>query len=196
MLRALACCCAFVLTVPAVAVAEWHFTPMAGGVFAGRTSLVDLEHATGKAHKQIGGAVALLGGGLLGVETVVVYIPGFFQRGDLELLKSSHSVSLMANAVLTTPRRWTEYSLRPFVSGGFGLVHASVSDAADALAHRTNLSGFNVGGGAIGFLSARTGVRFDLRYFSSLHRTEPGGIAFGSPHLSYMTLSVGLVLRR
>jgi hypothetical protein len=194
MLRGLACCCAFLLTIPAVAAAEWHFTPMAGGTFAGRTSLLDLERATGKAHKQLGGAVTLLGGGLLGVEGVVVYIPGFFQRGDLDLLKSSHSVSLMGNAVLTAPRRWTEYSLRPFVSGGLGLVHASVEDAV--LPVRTNLAGFNVGGGAIGFLSPRTGVRFDLRYFSSLHPTEQGPISFGSAHLSYMTLSVGVVLRR
>jgi len=85
----------------------------------------------------------------------------------------------MGNAVLTLPRRWTEYGLRPVVSGGLGVMHVSVLDTGGVFPVSSNLAGFNVGGGAVGFLTKRTGLRFDARYFSSLHRTDQGSIAFG-----------------
>ena len=44
--------------------------------------------------------------------------------------------------------------------------------ATSVFALKANLAGFNVGGGAIGFLSQSVGVRFELRYFSTLHETE------------------------
>jgi hypothetical protein len=195
MVRALALCCALVVTVPRIAAAEWQFTPMIGSTFAGNTSIV-LNDASRRTHKNFGGAVSLLGGGLFGVEAVSIYTPGFFQPDSFNLVKSSRAFTLMGNAVLTVPRRWTEYSLRPVVSGGFGLMHASHLDIAAFFPVHSNMAGFNVGGGAVGFLSKRTGVRFDLRYFSSLHRTEQEAVSFGRTHLSYMTGSIGVVLRR
>jgi hypothetical protein len=193
--RALALCCALVVMAPAIAAAEWQFTPMVGWTFAGNTSLL-FEAASRRTHKHVGGAVSLLGPGLFGVEALTIYTPGFFQPDTLNLVRSSRTFTLMGNGVVTVPRRWTEYSLRPFVSGGFGLMHTSVLDVSGLFPVRSNLGGFNVGGGATGFLSKRTGVRFDLRYFSSLHRTEQDQVAFGRTHLSYMTGSIGLVLRR
>jgi len=193
MLRAIACCCALLALTPRAAAAEWHLTPMVGLTFAGNTSIVDFELATDKVHRQFGGAVTLLGSGLLGVETVVVYTPGFFQTGDLDLVPDSRSFGWVGNVVLTTPRRWTEYGLRPFVSGGMGLLRASVGGAFPVTA---NVTGYDVGGGAIGFFSQRVGIRFDLRYYSSLRRTEEGPIALGRVHLRYMTGSVGIVFRR
>jgi hypothetical protein len=210
VLRTLALCCACLAAAPRSAAAEWHFTPMVGLTFRGNTSLVDNEFATDKLHKHFGGAVSRLGEGVLGVEGVFVSTPGFF-RGDgrcpeaitvcpsvdrVKLVETSRSFALMGNGVLTVPRRWTEYSLRPFVSGGLGLMHASESDPLGFFSVRSNLAGFNIGGGAVGFLSARTGVRFDLRYYSTLHRVEQGPVSIGRVHLSYMTASVGVVIRR
>jgi hypothetical protein len=196
MLRALTVCCVFVLVMPAAAAAEWHLTPFIGATFFGKTSLVDIEHGTGKVHREIGGSAALMGGGVLGVEGLVVWTPGFFQTDDVDLVAKSRSVALMGNVMLTTPRRWTEYTLRPFVSGGFGLIKASSSDVAGVFPVRENIAAFNIGGGAIGFLTQRTGLRFDLRYYSGLSRSDEGPIAFGRVHLRYMTASVGVVLRR
>jgi hypothetical protein len=194
-LTALALGCALVVLAPRTAAAEWQFTPMLGWTFAGNTNIV-FDDAIRRTHRSYGGAVSLLGGGLFGVEALTTYTPGFFQPDSLGLVTSSRTLSLMGNAVLTVPRQWTEYSLRPFVSGGFGLMYASSTDTSVFFPVRTSLGGFNVGGGAIGFLSKRTGVRFDLRYSSSLHRTEQQSISFGRTHLSYMTASIGLVLRR
>ena len=58
---------------------------------------------------------------------------------------------------------WNQYGLRPYVSGGLGLLHAFHNDAE--FPAQGNVLGYNVGGGAVGFLSDRVGVRFDLRYF-------------------------------
>ena len=102
----------------------------------------------------------------------------------------------MGNVLMTTPRRWTEYSLRPFLSGGFGLVHVLNTDVAKVFPFDSNLPAFNIGGGAIGFLSKRTGLRFDLRYYSNLARSDEGPVAVGRVHIRYMTASVGVVLRR
>jgi hypothetical protein len=193
MLRAIACCCALLALTPRAAAAEWHLTPMVGITFAGNTSFLDFEDATDKVHRQFGGAVALLGRGILGAETIVVYTPGFFGTGDLSLAPDNRSFAWVGNVVLTAPQRWTEYGLRPFVSGGLGLLRPSIGGAFPFSA---NVTGYDVGGGAVGFFSKRVGIRFDLRYYSSVRRTDLGPIAIGPAHLRYMTGSVGIVFRR
>lgn len=208
MLRALVVTCAALLAAPATAEAEWHITPMVGLTFAGKTTIVDPDQGTGKRHPNIAGSVALLGGGLLGVEGIASLTPGFFQSGDesvlfqpdgqTPLVESSRVSTLMGNVIVAAPRRWTEYSLRPFVSGGFGLIRASKLETRDLLSTTVNLFGYNIGGGAIGFLSRSTGVRFDLRYYGTVRGTYHGPIALGDGdvHLRYMTASVGIVIRR
>ena len=197
MLRALGVCC-LLLFVPQTVAAEWHFTPMDGLTFLGNTSLPDLELATDNVHRNFGGAVSLFGGGLLGVESVFVWTPGFFDddQAAVQLVESSRSIGWMGNIVLTAPRRWTEYFLRPFVSGGIGWLHTSTTEIRRNLAPATaNVVGFNIGGGAIGFFTPRTGVRFDVRYYSNLEPTDDPP-AFGDVRLRYMTASIGIVLRR
>jgi hypothetical protein len=193
--RALAAGVLLVLTFPQSAAAEWHFTPMLGTTFFIKTSVVDLDAATDQIHRNFGGSVALLGSGIFGAEGLIVWTPGLF-TGDKGLVKNSRVISVMGNVLVTTPRRWTEYSLRPFVSGGLGLVHVSNTDVAKVFPFDSNLPAFNIGGGAIGFLSKRTGIRFDLRYYSNLARSDEGPVAVGRVHIRYMTASVGLVLRR
>lgn len=196
LFRRFAVCCLLVLIVPQPVAAEWHFTPMVGTTFFGETNLVDPDLATEKVHRNFGGSVALLGAGILGGEGLLVWTPGFF-TGERGLVRKSRSIAVMGNAVLTTPRRWTEYSLRPFVSGGFGVLTASKTEVADVFSTDRNFPAFNIGGGAIGFLSKRTGLRFDFRYYRSLTRADQGPVATTGPfHLRYMTASVGVVLRR
>jgi hypothetical protein len=178
---------------------------MIGVTFSGRTTLIDPQDAAGSAHVDVGGAVTLLGAGILGAEAIVVLTPGFFQKDQSGLsadtgrveIKSSRTMAIMGNAVVTTPRRWTEYSLRPFLSGGFGLLHASQTPVVEVFPLHPSMAGFNVGAGAIGFLSPRTGVRFDLRYYGTVHGTDRGpGVSVGLARLHYMSAAVGLVIRR
>ena len=193
-----------ILLFPAIARAEWHITPMLGTSFAGRTTLVNPQLGVAKRHLTLSGAATLLGAGVIGGEALLVFTPGFFQTKQSPLaevpsvkIESSRAVALMANVVITTPRRLTEYSLRPFVSAGVGLLHTSQTQEVDLLPPlRAKMPGYNVGGGAVGFLTARTGVRFDLRYYSTLRATIQEGAAIGPARLHYMTASVGVVLRR
>jgi hypothetical protein len=194
--RGLLICCLIVLFPPRPVLAEWHFTPTLGATFLGKASpgLIDPDLAIGNVHRNFGGDVTLLGGGIFGAESVVVGTPGFL-TGNRGLIRKSRSIAVMGNAVLTTPRRWTEYSLRPFVSGGFGLLRVSKTEVADVFSTNRNVPAFNIGGGAVGFLSKRTGVRFDFRYYRSLNG-DAGSVALDSFYLRHMTASIGLVLRR
>ena len=183
------------LTFPSAAAAEWHFTPTIGWTFQADTNVLDLDQSTSKVHWNFGGTVALLGPGILGVEGMVVWTPGFFS--DQVLVKKSQSIAMMGNVVLTTPRDWTEYGLRPFVSGGFGVLGVSFTDTFNVFTDSGKIAAFNIGGGAIGFLSKRTGVRFDLRYYNNLPQSEEScPTSFGRCHLRYMTFTAGVVIRR
>jgi hypothetical protein len=191
---------------PAPAHAEWQITPMLGVTFRGNTTLIDPENATGAPHKEFGGAVTFLSKGLFGVEGVLSVTPGFFhverprsRDGEplptgIQLVTGSYTLAAMGNVVVAAPRRYTEYFLRPFASAGLGVLRASETNVADLNVEATRL-GFNVGGGAIGFLTAHTGVRFDLRYYSNVHRAPPRGTAVGPVHLRYLVASIGLVIR-
>jgi len=206
MLRALVVSCVCLLAAPATAAAEWHITPLVGMTFAGKTTITDLDQATGKRHPDVGVSVTLLGEGIVGVEGLVTLTPGFFQSGresglfppaaQNSFVDESRLWSVMGNVVVTVPRRWTEYFLRPFVSGGFGMMRVSKLETGAVFSTSTNLLGYNIGGGAVGFFTGSTGIRLDLRYFSTVHGTDHPEIAFGDLHLRYMTATVGLVIRR
>jgi hypothetical protein len=172
---------------------------MAGVSFLGDTTLHDFELATGKAHANLGGAVTFVGRGLLGVEALAVWTPGFFdnENSPVNFVQNTRTLTLAGNLIITLPQRWTEYGLRPYVSGGLGWMNAHAPDVGNVLPLDVNLPGYNIGVGAVGFLSADTGLRFDFRYFGSLTRPDLGGlVARGPVHLNYATLSVGLVFRR
>ncbi len=115
---------------------------------------------------------------------MIVWTPGFF-AGD-EVLASpdrhkSHTVAIMGNVVLTTPRKWTEYGLRPFVSGGLGVLGVLPHRVKTVFPDTGNIPAFNIGGGAIGFLSKRTGrpVRSSLLQQPAAVRRRLPDFAFG-----------------
>ncbi len=202
--RALALLGVLLFGVPATARAEWQLTPFLGLTFKGDTTLLDYEQAAGNTHWTFGGSVALLGSGPVGIEGVVAYTPGFFQQDNPPAVDGlppppvieSRTLAIMGNVVLTTPRSWNEYGLRPFVSGGIGLLHATATDALEFTPVDASLLGYNIGGGAVGFLNERVGLRFDLRYFSNLKPSDDPELSVtGRVHLSYWTGSVGVVLK-
>lgn len=213
MRRTLAACCLCLLLAPRAAQAEWHFAPVFGMTFAGSTTLNDLQLGAGKRHFNFGGIVSRFGDGVIGVEGVVIYTRHFFEfDGSRDPgappppdIAKSYTLSASGNVVLTVPKRWTEYFLRPYVSAGFGLLRAVSIDqpaspgSESLLPLSVNMPGFTVGGGVIGFLSQGTGIRFDLRYHGGLGH-DPGANADNvigpELHLHYMTAEIGLVIRR
>lgn len=189
------------IATPASSEAEWQFAPFVGYTFKGATTVVDYG-AAANVHWHFGGAVTLIGAGPLGVEAYIVRTPGFLEPDPIPLevqITSSRTYALMGNAVLSTPRRWTQ-GLRPYLSGGLGRLHASRSDLQDAIPIHLDMLGMNLGGGAVGFVSDRVGLRFDLRYFRNIRAPGDEDLelvpTFGEPiRLRYWTASIGIVFR-
>jgi hypothetical protein len=188
---------------PRIAAADWQIAPFIGLTFNGSTTLFNPENGVEKTHWNFGGTVSVVSAGILGVEGLFIYTPNFFENKNPSGFETvppsvvdSRAMALMGNVLVTIPRSWNEYGLRPFVSGGAGLLYASSTDSASVFPVRANFLGYNVGGGAVGFLTERAGLRFDLRYFGTLKAKELAeGISIGPPSLSFWTASVGVVFR-
>lgn len=191
---------------PAAARAEIYVIPAVGITFGGGTNLIDLELEAAKGAKlSLSGSVLWLGeswfgalnkGVVVGIEGEVSAVPAFF--GDSDLLTSSSLVTAMGSVVVAAPLSLTRHSLRPYLSGGFGLIRAKTDDFLNVLAFDENLMGLRLGGGAIGFLSDNVGVRWDLSYIRTLKGLgDPDNNALGSPSrsLRYWRGSMGVVLR-
>ena len=176
------------------AYADFFITPFAAVKFAGDSPLRDLESGASNSKFVIGGNLGVLSDGLFGIEADVSYVPRFFERSASSLIARSHVFTLMGNVIVATPRQLTGYSLRPFVSGGAGLMDVNITDVANAIPVDVNLFGINVGGGAIGALTNVTDVRFELRWFKSVTRGD--AIAFRSgPAVTFWRAAVGLTIR-
>jgi len=67
-------------------------------------------------------------------------------------------------------------------------------DPRVGLSYSRNLSAFNVGGGVVGMLSRRTGLRWDLRYLRGIGSRE-GDTLTGGARLTYWRASMAVVIR-
>ena len=103
-----------------------------------------------------------------GVEAELGYNPRFFERGTGDLVTRSGVTTLFGNFLLALPLSITRESLRPYAVAGLGWVHASANDIIGFNAVSNDFLGLALGGGAIGFVSDTTGLRFDLRYLKSV----------------------------
>ena len=106
----------FLVALPRAADAQdLLLMPYLGFTFASGSSLfADLEKGSGETASLLGGSVALLGGGIFGVEGDIAYVPGFFERGEQEIVvPGSFVTSLTGTVMLTLPLSVTRESLRP-----------------------------------------------------------------------------------
>jgi hypothetical protein len=194
-LRPVLAALAFTLLTAAPASADFFFTPFAAIKFAGDARLAaDLESGASNAKFTVGGMAGVLSDGLFGVEADVTYVPRFFERSSGMLVARSHVLTVMGNVMVAAPRSLTQYSLRPFVSGGAGLMHINIDDVANVIPVDSNLFGVNVGGGAMGPLSNSFDVRFELRWFKSVTTGNAETILPGTA-LSFWRAAIGLTIR-
>jgi hypothetical protein len=185
------------LCLPRVARAQdLLFIPYLGFTFAGESSLfADLERGSTESASAVGGSVSLIGPGWFGVEGDIGYVPGFFERGDRQLVKyGSFVTTLMGSAIITLPLAVTRESLRPYVVGGGGLLWAESEDITATFPIRSTMPAVTLGGGAVGFLSNTVGVRFDLRYIRSLGQGDDV-VATEGARVQFWRGSIGLVLK-
>ena len=175
--------------------ADKQIRPFVGVTFGGGTTFVDLEDASGKANLVVGVNAALLGE-IVGVELDLADAPGFFQSGGRHLVLSSRVATVTGNVVVAVPRRLTEYALRPYFVGGVGVMNVRIADYFGVLEVTKTMPALDVGGGAIGFLTNRIGVCWDVRRFASLAGSaQERGVSFGEEQISFWRASMALVVR-
>ena len=180
---------------PSATRADYLFMPFIGSTFARETVFnIGAEPDESSKHVIFGGSASWLSAGILGVEGEFAYSPSFFkvERPESNILES-HLLTLTGNVIVAVPLSVTEYSLRPYAIGGVGLIHSSIRYLLPPHDNDNSL-GFNVGGGAIGFLTRRTGVRFELRHFRTFER-EPSDFGDVGPRVSFWRFTVGAVVR-
>jgi hypothetical protein len=192
---------ALLLVSPAPATAEWQIKPFVGVTFAGSTTFIteEVEDAAGSPNLAVGVSGMLLGN-VVGVEADFGHAPGFFS-GDRTLLGAAEPLverswvtTLTGNVVGTLPRRLTQYTLRPYVVGGAGLMHVHIEDQLGVFVPRT-LAALDVGGGVTGFLTPRIGLSWDVRYFHSIGGRTDTGLSIGEEQLSFWRANMALAIR-
>ena len=162
---------------PTSASADWLFTPYLGGTFGGSANMgIDGEDFDDEFERKLnyGASLAWVGDGALGFEVDFGYSPNFFEVSpdddDFDLTGEGNVTTLMANLVVGAPAG----GVRPYASGGLGLIRSRVGDADDFFGRINNNDfGLNVGAGVHGFVTDNVGIRGDLRYFRSLRDNEP-----------------------
>jgi len=178
------------LLAPPSARAQGYFTPSLGVTFGNPSS-------EGRAD-----FVADLGwlsaADPFGVEMDFMYAPSFF--GSQGPFDENRVVTVMGNVILAGGGRG-RYGfgrgrgglVRPYVSGGIGVIHEVATDRGRGVAN-TDL-GVNLGVGVMTFSRRSVGVRGEIRYYRDLVYNQSGNttnIDFGAFH--FWRASLGLVL--
>jgi hypothetical protein len=193
--RMLVAMAAGVLLAARTSAADRQIRPFVGATFAGSTTFVDTENAVGQADVSIGASAVFLGE-LFGAEIDAGDTSGFFQSGDQHLVLGSRVTTFSGNVVIAAPHRRTEYSLRPYVIAGGGLMRVHTTTSFNVFDINEVLPHFDVGAGAVGFLTNRVGVAWDLRRFQSLHGATNTPVApFGEEKLSFWRATMSFVIR-
>jgi opacity protein-like surface antigen len=167
--------------VPKTASADWLFTPFVGANFGGNANFGDFATFDDEVERRVdfGASLGWMGKGIVGFEVDFGYSPNFFQdtNGDANFeFGDSNVTTLMANVLVGAPIGGQHGGgIRPYASGGLGLMRASATGSSFFNDLNTNDFGVNVGGGVQGFFSDNVGIRGDIRYFRSLQDNEPDG---------------------
>ena len=188
---------------PAKASADWLFTPFFGMNWGGTAEFTDFGGDFEDEFEQkmnFGASLSWMGAGAFGFEVDFGYSPNFFQNttGDDDFeFGDSNVTTLMANLKVGVPfGGQTGGGIRPYASGGLGLIKSRIDDPDDLFELNSTDWGFNVGGGVTGFFTDNFGLQGDVRYFRSLQDNEPDDefdLALGS--FNFWRGTVGLVFR-
>ena len=187
------------LLAPVPVAAEWQVRPYIGFTFGGETTFVDTEKAIGTKNAVVGVSAGWLGE-IIGLEGDFGRAPGFFQTDepavpDAELLTSAVT-TLTGNVVIALPARMAGYGLRPYFSGGAGLMHIDTLTRLQLLDIHRTLPTLSLGGGVTGFVTNRVGLSWDVRRLSTLRgEGETLGNSLGRERLSFWRATMAVALR-
>jgi len=175
--------------------AEWQLKPFIGVTYGGSATYNFVPQPNNRAGFAFGVTGAFLGE-IFGIEGEFGHTPGFFQNPNdpLQLISDSGVTTATGNIVVAMPRHLAQYSLRPYVVGGTGVVHVAI-DYRSNVPTSSTIKTMDLGAGVTGFLTKHLGVTWDVRYFRSIDRTIETGLSVGSEHLSFWRASMALAIR-
>jgi opacity protein-like surface antigen len=110
-------------------------------------------------------------------------------------IAESNVTTLMGNVIIGAPIGG-QAGVRPYVSGGVGLLRTSIATANEFFDIDRNSFGVNVGAGVMGFVRENFGLRGDVRYFRSVQDSDLGDefdFDFGS--FDFWRATVGATFR-
>ena len=184
-------CSVALLLVPAPARADWLFSATPGVTFGGDAK--DREHFT------YGVSLGWMGAGIVGWEADLSFTPEFFEQKDgaFDLDGGSNVVTAMGNVLVGIPIGGARGAgLRPYITGGLGLLQKEARSTRSAFDIDNNEFGFNIGAGAFGFFNDHVGIRGDLRYFRSFEDPrEDNEFDIGVGNFNYWRGTGGLTFR-
>lgn len=170
------------LWAPTQARAEGYVSPFAGVHFGND----QIEK------KFVWGADAgWMGAGIIGGEVDFGWGPNAFDE-----VTDNHVMDIMGNVIVGIPVGGTRGpGLRPYVTGGLGLIQSKIAGAGSFPDFDRKDFGFNLGAGAMGFFSDHVGLRGDVRYFRTINHDDAKDLNFDLGNFDFWRASVGLVLR-
>ncbi len=193
--RSVALAAGLLLASAGTEAADRQIRPFIGATFARSTTFVDPEDAIGKPSLAIGGSAVFLGE-VFGAEVDVSDAPGFFESGNRHLVLYSRVTTISGNVVVAAPHRLTEYSLRPYVVGGAGLMRIKTTTASNVFDIASVVAHVDAGVGVVAFVTNRIGLNGDVRRFQSVGGNAGNkGLSFGDEHLSFWRATVATVIR-
>lgn len=191
---------AIIAATPATSSADWTFTPFIGSTFNGELNDVDLDQST-QNKLSWGGSLMWMGEGIAGFEVDFGYTPDFFfsdNDNEVDFIGDGNVTTFMVNVVIGAPIGGDRGpGLRPYATGGLGLVRQRVDDVVDVFDADNNSLGFNLGGGILGMFSDTVGIRGDLRWFRQFRNSSDSadGLDFDLSGLSFWRGTVGVTFR-
>ena len=181
----------------APASADIFVSPFFGLKFKGDTNELDFNNDVGardtKMAVGISGVVVMDKG--LGIDLELAHQPRFFERTVNNLVTDSGVTTISGNVMLAAPISITRESLRPYVVGGLGWMHASANNGIGFLEFNNDFLGLSLGVGAVGFIGDVTGLRFDLRYLKSISSGDISDVSGDRARLSFWRATIGVVFR-
>ncbi|SRR5258706_11417646 len=171
---------------PTRAYADGFVTPWVGANF---------DNSLGDGRASFGVNAGGMGAGIIGGELGLGYSPNFF--GSNNVFGTNNVLDLMANLMVGVPVGGQHGAgVRPYGTGGIGLIRSVVKGPGDIFDNRDNHFGYNLGGGVMGYFTDHVGLRGDVRYFRTIHKNNNVpelDLDLGTFH--YWRASIGVLFR-
>jgi len=183
-----------IMLAPIPARADVLFIPFFGVNFGGDSGK-EISAAFDSKQFNWGASLALMGGGIFGIEGDVGFSPDFYGKTDVG---GSSVLTATGNLIVGVPFGGQKgFGIRPYGLAGAGLLQSKSDFGTDVAEIDENDLTWSVGGGVLLFFGTRAGMRVDVRYFRTFDDLEILGIPIAqSPgKVDFTRTSLGFVLR-